>query len=148
MKADDAELLYSAGMTSLITRKPKESREYFARYLEVSNTLEVNRRSGRRSAAGCRRSSRPPLWSRATRTGCRERFFPRASSIARSAPLSSRTSDQYRRLEQTQDDLRMGWGEAQIGDAPTERTSTSLAKENFVRLRRSCAPGGMGLRCR
>jgi hypothetical protein len=41
MKADDAELLYYAGMTSLITRKPKESREYFARYLEVSNTLDA-----------------------------------------------------------------------------------------------------------
>jgi hypothetical protein len=41
MKSDDAELLYYAGMTSLITRKPKESREYFARYLEVSNTLDA-----------------------------------------------------------------------------------------------------------
>ena len=41
MKSDDAELLYQAGMTSLITRKPKESREYFARYLEVSNTLDA-----------------------------------------------------------------------------------------------------------
>jgi hypothetical protein len=40
MKSDDAELLYHAGMTSLITRKPKESAEYFARYLEVSNTLD------------------------------------------------------------------------------------------------------------
>ena len=41
MKSDDADLLYQAGMTSLITRKPKESREYFARYLEVSNTLDA-----------------------------------------------------------------------------------------------------------
>jgi hypothetical protein len=41
MKPDDAELLYHAGMTSMITRKPKESREYFARYLEVSNTLDA-----------------------------------------------------------------------------------------------------------
>jgi hypothetical protein len=41
MKADDAELLYHAGMTSLITRKPKESREYLDRYLEVSNTLDA-----------------------------------------------------------------------------------------------------------
>jgi hypothetical protein len=42
MKSDDAELLYHAGFTSLITRKPKEGREYFARYLEVSNTLDAN----------------------------------------------------------------------------------------------------------
>jgi hypothetical protein len=41
MKSDDAELLYYAGMTSLITRKPKESAEYFTRYLEVSNTLDA-----------------------------------------------------------------------------------------------------------
>jgi hypothetical protein len=42
MKSDDAQLLYHAGYTSLITRKPKESREHFARYLEVSNTLDAN----------------------------------------------------------------------------------------------------------
>jgi hypothetical protein len=41
MRSGDAELLYYAGMTSLITRKPQESREYFARYLEVSNTLDA-----------------------------------------------------------------------------------------------------------
>jgi hypothetical protein len=41
MKSDDADLLYRAGMTSLIIRKPKESREYFARYLEVSDTLDA-----------------------------------------------------------------------------------------------------------
>jgi hypothetical protein len=42
MKSDDADLLYHAGYTSLITRKPKESREYFARFLAVSNTLDAN----------------------------------------------------------------------------------------------------------
>ena len=42
MKSDDAELLYSAGISALIIRKPKEGREYFSRYLEVSNTLEAN----------------------------------------------------------------------------------------------------------
>ncbi len=41
MKADDADLLYYAGQTSLITRKPKESREAFARYLEITNTLDA-----------------------------------------------------------------------------------------------------------
>ena len=41
MKTDDADLLYYAGMAALIIRKPKESREYFARYLEVSNTLDA-----------------------------------------------------------------------------------------------------------
>jgi len=40
MKSDDADLLYRAGMASLIIRQPKESREYFARYLEVSDTLD------------------------------------------------------------------------------------------------------------
>jgi len=41
MKADDTELLYYAGMAAAIIRKPKESREHFARYLEVSNTLDA-----------------------------------------------------------------------------------------------------------
>jgi hypothetical protein len=41
MKSDDVELLYQAGMTALITRQPKESREYFSRYLELSNTLDA-----------------------------------------------------------------------------------------------------------
>ena len=41
MKSDDAELLSLAGMTALITRKPAESRQLFARYLEVSNTLDA-----------------------------------------------------------------------------------------------------------
>ncbi|MEO8593408.1 MAG: hypothetical protein ABI759_08800 [Candidatus Solibacter sp.] len=41
MKTDDADLLYSAGMSAVITRKPKEARELFARYLDVSNTLDA-----------------------------------------------------------------------------------------------------------
>ena len=41
MKTDDADLLYYAGMAAMITRKPKESREHFARYLDVSNTLDA-----------------------------------------------------------------------------------------------------------
>ena len=41
MKSDDPELLYQAGMTALITRHPAESREHFARYLEVSNSLDA-----------------------------------------------------------------------------------------------------------
>ena len=41
MKPDDAELLHQAGMTALITRRPKESREHFARYLEISDTLDA-----------------------------------------------------------------------------------------------------------
>ncbi len=41
MKTDDADLLYYAGMAAMITRKPKESREYFSRYLDVSNTLDA-----------------------------------------------------------------------------------------------------------
>ena len=42
MKSDDAGLLYYAGMTAMITRRPKESREYFTHYLEVSNTLDAS----------------------------------------------------------------------------------------------------------
>ena len=41
-KEDDADLLYHAGMASFITRERKDSRQYLARYLDVSNTLDVN----------------------------------------------------------------------------------------------------------
>lgn len=41
MKSDDADLLYQAGMSAAIVRKPKESREYLNRYLEISNTLDA-----------------------------------------------------------------------------------------------------------
>jgi len=41
MKNDDADLLFYAGTAAMITRKPKESREYFSRYLDVSNTLDA-----------------------------------------------------------------------------------------------------------
>ena len=41
MKPDDADLLYQAGMTALITRQPARSREHFTRYLAVSNTLDA-----------------------------------------------------------------------------------------------------------
>ncbi len=40
-KDDDAELLYQAGMASLVTRNVQEGKPYFSRYLEVSNTLDA-----------------------------------------------------------------------------------------------------------
>jgi hypothetical protein len=42
LKEDDAELLFQAGLSSLVTRKQKESQAFFARYLEISNTLDAN----------------------------------------------------------------------------------------------------------
>src|ERR1039457_5009856 len=41
MNPDDPELLYQAGMTALIVRQPAKSREYFNRYLDVSNPLDA-----------------------------------------------------------------------------------------------------------
>ncbi len=41
-KDDDAELLYQAGMASLITRNAEDGRTYLSRYLEVSNTLDAD----------------------------------------------------------------------------------------------------------
>jgi hypothetical protein len=41
MKPDDPDLLYQAGRTALIVRQPAKSREYFNRYLAVSNTLDA-----------------------------------------------------------------------------------------------------------
>lgn len=41
-KDDDPDLLYQAGTASLITREPKRSQAFFARYLEVTNTLDAN----------------------------------------------------------------------------------------------------------
>jgi hypothetical protein len=42
MQADDADLLYTAGMAALIRRDIKAGREFFAKYLEASNTLDAN----------------------------------------------------------------------------------------------------------
>ncbi len=42
LKKDDADLLYYAGVASLVTRHPQESREYLRRYLQVSDTLDAN----------------------------------------------------------------------------------------------------------
>jgi len=39
---DDAELLYNAGLSSLITRHTDEARAYLTHYLEVSDTLDAN----------------------------------------------------------------------------------------------------------
>jgi hypothetical protein len=39
---DDAELLYYAGMASSAIRNSADSRTYFTRYLEISNTLDAN----------------------------------------------------------------------------------------------------------
>jgi hypothetical protein len=39
---DDAELLYYAGMASSVIRNAADSRNYFTRYLEISNTLDAN----------------------------------------------------------------------------------------------------------
>jgi hypothetical protein len=41
-KDDDADLLYYAGMSSLVTRNPEDGRKYLSRYLDVSNTLDAN----------------------------------------------------------------------------------------------------------
>jgi len=41
-KDDDPDLLYNAGISSLIVRSPKESRGYFTKYLEAANTLDAN----------------------------------------------------------------------------------------------------------
>ena len=40
VKEDDADLLYAAGVASIITRNSSESRTLFARYLEASNMME------------------------------------------------------------------------------------------------------------
>jgi len=42
MSADDADLLYYAGMASLIQREAKQGRDLLTRYLEVSDTLDAN----------------------------------------------------------------------------------------------------------
>ena len=42
MNADDADLLYHAGMAALVKREPKLGHDFLARYLEVSNTLDAN----------------------------------------------------------------------------------------------------------
>jgi hypothetical protein len=42
VKADDPELLFHAGISSMITRHPKEGRAYLTSYLNVSNTLDAN----------------------------------------------------------------------------------------------------------
>ena len=41
-KDDDPELLYQAGLASLITRNAKDGKNYLTRYLEVSNTLDAD----------------------------------------------------------------------------------------------------------
>ena len=41
-KDDDPELLYSAGVASLITRNTRDSQAFLTRYLDVSNTLDAN----------------------------------------------------------------------------------------------------------
>jgi hypothetical protein len=41
-KDDDAELLYQAGMASLVTHNVPDGKNYFTRYLEVSNTLDAD----------------------------------------------------------------------------------------------------------
>jgi hypothetical protein len=41
-KDDDAELLYQAGMASLVTRSVQAGKTYFTRYIEVSNTLDAD----------------------------------------------------------------------------------------------------------
>jgi hypothetical protein len=42
MAADDSDLLYYAGLVALVRRQPKQGRDYFLHYLEVSNTLDSN----------------------------------------------------------------------------------------------------------
>ena len=42
MNADDADLLYNAGMAALIKREPQQGRDYLTHYLEVSDTLDAN----------------------------------------------------------------------------------------------------------
>ena len=42
MNADDADLLYYAGMAALIKREPKQGHDLLTHYLEVSNTLDAN----------------------------------------------------------------------------------------------------------
>jgi hypothetical protein len=42
MAADDADLLYYAGLVALVRRQPKQGREYFLHYLDASNTLDSN----------------------------------------------------------------------------------------------------------
>ena len=41
-KDDDAEFLYNAGVAAQITRETQRGREYLARYLDLSNTLDAN----------------------------------------------------------------------------------------------------------
>ncbi len=47
-KNDDPDLLYYAGMSSLVTRDPDDGRKYLGQYLDVSNTLDAN--TGQRAA--------------------------------------------------------------------------------------------------
>lgn len=41
-KDDDAELLYHAGVSSLIAREPKQGQTFLARYLDVTDTLDAD----------------------------------------------------------------------------------------------------------
>jgi len=41
-KDDDADLLYGAGLTAVILRKPEDGRNFFKKYLEAANTLDAN----------------------------------------------------------------------------------------------------------
>jgi hypothetical protein len=41
-KDDDPELLYDAGLASIVTRNPRDAKTFFTRYLDVSNTLDAN----------------------------------------------------------------------------------------------------------
>ncbi len=68
-KDDDADLLYYAGMSSLVTRHPEDGRKFLSRYLDVSNTLDANtdqRVAVRRVISGIGAPARPtqgsPNW--------------------------------------------------------------------------------------
>ena len=68
-KDDDADLLYYAGMSSLVTRHPEDGKKYLGRYLDVSNTLDANsdqRVAVRRVMSGIGAAARPtqgsPNW--------------------------------------------------------------------------------------
>ena len=122
MDAEDADLLYYAGMAALIERAPKLSHDLLTHYLEASDTLDANAeqralvsRLVASAATSAGAAGRRPQLAVRRETAQGSVLFPNQPRL----PAAHRP---HRRIQQVSRDVRMGWRTVESPSSPPLKT--------------------------
>jgi len=113
MDAEDADLLYYAGVSALIERAPKLAHDRLTHYLEASDTLDANTEQRTLVSRLLASVAIPAGAAGGDPTGSPERNCPRGCSIPRQPRLPAAYRP-HRRVQQVSRGVRMGWRTVEV----------------------------------